>query len=140
MGMLDDFLDYSKKNKLDGLSDEEHKAYIKLLELVVTNLKENDDPVGDNDFSMIKDVVSKVTGCKVHCFEEDNCFIVENEPFDILDILNMGDDVEPKINMKLINQTLELKGYKAEFDSAYNFEGTEVEGFTNFLRFNLVKL
>ena len=33
MGMLDDFVDYTKKNKLDELSDEEHEAFVNLLEL-----------------------------------------------------------------------------------------------------------
>lgn len=130
-GKMGDFLEFLKEEiEKDGLEDDENIMgfYNDLCKL--------------EEKEIIADVVEKVTGCEVQMFSEEDSILIENEVIEDDEVDRICNEVDPKINLKNINNALETKGYKLEFNSAYNFggRGKSVGLVDNFLKFDIVKL
>lgn len=131
-GNIGDFIEYGReKAKEDGMDTENLMAFFDELE----------NEFCDNiNWVKVKDIIQKVSGCKVKTFKGDKSLIIENEEMSDDEFKDyLAGEMEGKVNLEHINQGLKFANVKLEFIEAMSLPFA-ADGFQNILRFKVVEL
>ena len=131
-GNIGDFIEYGReKAKEDGMDTENLMAFFDELE----------NEFCDNiNWVKVKDIIQKVTGCKVKTFKGDKSLIIENEEMSDEECKDyLTGEMQGKVNLEHINQGLKVANVKLEFIEAMLLP-FDADGFQNIVRFKVVEL
>ena len=131
-GNIGDFIEYGREEaKKEGMDTENLMAFFDELE----------NEFCDNiNWVKVKDIIQKVSGCKVKTFKGDKSLIIENEEMSDDEFKDyLAGEMEGKVNLEHINQGLKFANVKLEFIEAMILP-FDADGFQNILRFKVVEL
>ena len=131
-GNIGDFIEYGReKAKKEGMDTENLMDFFDELE----------NEFCDNiNWVKVKDIIQKVSGCKVKTFKGDKSLIIENEEMSDDEFKDyLAGEMEGKVNLEHINQGLKFANVKLEFIEAMILP-FDADGFQNILRFKVVEL